>query len=63
MKFNFDKCEDMTQKALELYTIATRKRSVVKLNFEMAYLYYHRSQYDKAEALLTAVSATYLFIT
>jgi hypothetical protein len=50
---------DMTQKTLGLYASANRLRSVVRLNFDMANLHYHRSRWEKAEPLLKAVSSTY----
>ncbi len=51
---------DMTSRALSLYTSSGRFRSVVRLNFDLANLYFHRFQWDKAEPLLKTVSSTYL---
>eukprot|EP00026_Physarum_polycephalum_P001429 Phypoly_transcript_01430.p1 GENE.Phypoly_transcript_01430~~Phypoly_transcript_01430.p1 ORF type:complete len:1044 (+),score=126.49 Phypoly_transcript_01430:316-3132(+) len=56
----FDKLYiDMTQRALGLYASANRVRSVVRLNFDMANLHYHRSRWEKAEPLFKSVSSAY----
>eukprot|EP01112_Ceratiomyxa_fruticulosa_P000641 TRINITY_DN1057_c0_g4_i1.p1 TRINITY_DN1057_c0_g4~~TRINITY_DN1057_c0_g4_i1.p1 ORF type:complete len:1237 (+),score=216.75 TRINITY_DN1057_c0_g4_i1:464-4174(+) len=49
----------LTFKAAQLYTDSGRFRSVVRLNREIADIYYLRSVFDKAESLLKSVATTY----